>query len=160
MRKIISFALILTLSLCALCGCGDSNKEFALEGTTAELLDELLAFTEADEMVLSSEETILDNTGISNELYTERFYSSDITGLSSETLAFFVAADDESASKIEGFLNTYLSDETARQKNYNADNYAMTQKGVVAKKGLYVYLIISPKVDEIKSALEGKITQK
>lgn len=169
MKKFLSLVLVLVLSLSALCACGGSGDDnSASEGassvdavlscTVSELKDELFGLSSAgkDNMLESGEGAILDNTGIAKELYEEGFYASDVGGVSIETIMFFKAVDETAAASIKAKLEAKNAEYVAQSKNYNEDNYAMANNGVVEQRGVYVYMIISPKVSELAAAITGK----
>lgn len=167
--RFFSLALVLALSLSVLCSCGGGTEDSSsaepsatetasLSCSVSELKDELFALSAAgkDNMLESGEGAILDNTGISKALYEEGFYASDVGGVSIETLMFFKAVDEASATAIKEMLEAKNAEYVAQSKNYNEDNYEMANNGVVEQVGVYVYMIISPKVSEMTAAISAK----
>ena len=111
-------------------------------------------FKAADRRLLAEDE-IYQDTGIDPAGCDSFFWLAEVSGLSSEKAVVFMAKDEAGAQEIKTKLNTVLESELAQQKDYNADNYAMLQKAVLDVKGVYVYLLVSPNVDEFKKIADS-----
>lgn len=121
------------------------------------LRDELKTKVEATETLDKSADELYNDTGIADTTYANYFWFSEMSGLSSETVAVFEAKSDADRDTIQGFLNGYLQSVINQQKDYNAANYEMATKAVIKSSGLYVYLVISPNVSDIDSAIAAAL---
>lgn len=135
----------------------ESAEPSKAEADMAALLGTVKAgFSTQDVRELAAED-IFNDTGIATDSYSEYFWLSEISGLSSEKAVVYHAKDEATATDIEAKLNTVLQSELAQMKDYNADNYAMLQKAVLQRKGLYVYLLVSPNVDALQEAVSSAL---
>lgn len=169
---ILSLAALLAvapLSACTDAGEGESSAESAssvadssvatpVAVDTAKLLESIKGLATAKETYVRSADDIFNDLGIDPETYTEGFQLKD-SGITEETVAFFKAKDAAAATSIKDYLDKLVTHTLNTQDNYNEDNYYMAKNAVSKISGDYVYLVMSPSVDnivaEIEKALKG-----
>ncbi len=101
----------------------------------------------------------LDTHGIKAEAYSSYVYLevSDTTN-SYETIIVFNATSADNATLIKEKLDSYISSLKAQFENYNATIIDMVNKSVVKADGNKVYLVISPNVGEIETAIKANLS--
>lgn len=163
----------LALSSFAACGGNEGDDQSKPDSTASEvstvaseekepvdlptLRDELKTKTVATELLDKGAEDLFNDTGIADTTYANFFWFSEMSGLSSETVAVFEAKSDADAATIKGFLEGYVQSVCNQMKDYNADNYDMATKAVIKTAGTYVYLVISPNVSDIDGAVANAL---
>lgn len=163
MKKLVTMLLIGALALSAV-ACtsvpseGESSAPVASGASQAQAVDlatlanQLKGKTVATEFLDASADHLLNETGITADMYSEYFWFSEQSGLSSETVMMFKTADGK-AEEVKTKMEAYLQHVLNTTKEYDANNYAMAQAAVLETKGAYVYLVISPNVDDIAKAI-------
>lgn len=131
----------------------ESKAPLNLSALSADLKTKLVATETLDK----SSEDLFNDTGIADSTYENYFWFSEMSGLSSETVALFEAKTEADVATIKGFLDGYVQSVKNQMKDYNADNYDMATKAVIKTSGLYVYMVISPNVDTIDGAIASAL---
>ena len=112
--------LILIVSLVS---CQETEKTLSVSVTE---LGEKVEEKMASETVADYDATLLlDDLGIASSLYTEYFYKVGSSDASVEEVAFFKAADEESATTIMQKLQSRKASTESTQKDYNAEKIAV-----------------------------------
>lgn len=139
----------------------DASAEVSTDANTAvdlpTLRDELKGKTTATELLDKTADDLFNDTGIADSTYANFFWFSEMSGLSSETVAVFEAKTDADAATIKGFLEGYVQSVCNQMKDYNAENYDMATKAVIKTAGSYVYLVMSPNVADIDTAIAAAL---
>jgi len=164
MKKLVTMLLIGAMALSAV-ACtpvpnddessapvASGSSQAQQEVDLATLATQLKGKAVATEFLDNSADNILNDTGISADMYSEFVWFSEQSGLSSEMVAIFKAADGK-AEEVKTKLQAHLQFVLNTTKEYDANNYAMAQAAVLETKGAYVYLVISPNVDDIAKAI-------
>ena len=176
MKKFALLMIVASLALSSFAACGgnegdnqsktDSTASAEISATVSEekepvdlptLRDELKTKTVATELLDKGAEDLFNDTGIADTTYANFFWFSEMSGLSSETVAVFEAKTDADAATIKGFLEGYVQSVCNQMKDYNADNYDMATKAVIKTAGTYVYLVISPNVSDIDGVIANAL---
>ena len=140
--------LILIVSLVS---CQETEKTLSVSVTE---LGEKVEEKMASETVADYDATLLvDDLGIASSLYTEYFYKVGSSDASVEEVAFFKAADEESATTIMQKLQSRKASTESTQKDYNAENYDIAVNATVETDGLYVYMVMSANRTDINSVI-------
>lgn len=171
MKKLMIMLLAGALAIGTLTACTsgeqtDPSKDDA--GTSVEasteaktpdmegLLAALKGKFQATELRERSEDEILMETGIDPSRFVGFFWLAETSGLSSEKAVMYMAKNEDDAAVLKTKLDAVLQSELAQMKDYNADNYAMLSKAVIAQKGVYVYLLVSPNVEEFEKLVNAE----
>ena len=155
MKRCISALLLLTLLL-TLCACAEKEKTLAV--SVGELSDKVADAMASEQTAEYDETMLLDELGIQSSMFTEGFYKIGASDASVEEVAFFKAADEDSALQLKQKLETRKAATEATQKDYNADNYAVATAATVETEGLYVYMVMSANRDAVTKAIEDNLT--
>lgn len=140
--------LILIVSLVS---CQETEKTLSVSVTE---LGEKVEEKMASETVADYDAALLlDDLGIASSLYTEYFYKVGSSDASVEEVAFFKAADEESATTIMQKLQSRKASTESTQKDYNAENYDIAVNATVETDGLYVYMVMSANRTDINSVI-------
>lgn len=140
--------LILIVSLVS---CQETEKTLSVSVTE---LGEKVEEKMASETVADYDATLLlDDLGIASSLYTEYFYKVGSSDASVEEVAFFKAADEESATTIMQKLQSRKASTESTQKDYNAENYDIAVNATVETDGLYVCMVMSANRTDINSVI-------
>lgn len=118
MKRCISALLLLTLCL-TLCACAEKEKTLAV--SVGELSDKVADAMASEQTAEYDETMLLDELGIQSSMFTEGFYKIGASDASVEEVAFFKAADEDSALQLKQKLETRKAATEATQKDYNAD---------------------------------------
>ena len=153
MKRCIS-ALLLTLLL-TLSACAETEKTLAV--SVGELSDKVADAMASEQTAEYDETMLLDELGIQSSMFTEGFYKIGASDASVEEVAFFKAADEDSALQLKQKLETRKAATEATQKDYNADNYAVATAATVETEGLYVYMVMSANRDAVTKAIEDNL---
>ena len=154
MKRCISALLLLTLCL-TLCACAEKEKTLAV--SVGELSDKVADAMASEQTAEYDETMLLDELGIQSSMFTEGFYKIGASDASVEEVAFFKAADEDSALQLKQKLETRKAATEATQKDYNADNYAVATAATVETEGLYVYMVMSANRDAVPKAIEDNL---
>ena len=154
MKRCISAVLLLTLLL-TLCACAEKEKTLAV--SVGELSDKVADAMASEQTAEYDETMLLDELGIQSSMFTEGFYKIGASDASVEEVAFFKAADEDSALQLKQKLETRKAATEATQKDYNADNYAVATAATVETEGLYVYMVMSANRDAVTKAIEDNL---
>lgn len=154
MKRCISALLLLTLLL-TLCACAEKEKTLAVP--VGELSDKVADAMASEQTAEYDETMLLDELGIQSSMFTEGFYKIGASDASVEEVAFFKAADEDSALQLKQKLETRKAATEATQKDYNADNYAVATAATVETEGLYVYMVMSANRDAVTKAIEDNL---
>ena len=140
--------LILIVSLVS---CQETEKTLSVSVTE---LGEKVEEKMASETVADYDAALLlDDLGIASSRYTEYFYKVGSSDASVEEVAFFKAADEESATTIMQKLQSRKASTESTQKDYNAENYDIAVNATVETDGLYVYMVMSANRTDINSVI-------
>ncbi|MBS1333853.1 MAG: DUF4358 domain-containing protein [Clostridiales bacterium] len=154
MKRCISALMLLTLCL-TLCECAEKEKMLAV--SVCELSDKVADSMASEQTAEYDETMLLDELGIQSSMFTEGFYKIGASDASVEEVAFFKAADEDSALQLKQKLETRKAATEATQKDYNADNYAVATAATVETEGLYVYMVMSANRDAVTKAIEDNL---
>lgn len=150
MKKTLCALMILIL-IVSLVSCQETEKTLSVSVTE---LGEKVEEKMASETVADYDATLLlDDLGIASSLYTEYFYKVGSSDASVEEVAFFKAADEESATTIMQKLQSRKASTESTQKDYNAENYDIAVNATVETDGLYVYMVMSANRTDINSVI-------
>ena len=150
MKKTLCALMILIL-IVSLVSCQETEKTLSVSVTE---LGEKVEEKMASETVADYDATLLlDDLGIASSLYTEYFYKVGSSDASGEEVAFFKAADEESATTIMQKLQSRKASTESTQKDYNAENYDIAVNATVETDGLYVYMVMSANRTDINSVI-------
>ncbi len=150
MKKTLCAVMILIL-IVSLVSCQETEKTLSVSVTE---LGEKVEEKMASETVADYDATLLlDDLGIASSLYTEYFYKVGSSDASVEEVAFFKAADEESATTIMQKLQSRKASTESTQKDYNAENYDIAVNATVETDGLYVYMVMSANRTDINSVI-------
>ena len=150
MKKTLCAVMILIL-IVSLVSCQETEKTLSVSVTE---LGEKVEEKMASETVADYDATLLlDDLGIGSSLYTEYFYKVGSSDASVEEVAFFKAADEESATTIMQKLQSRKASTESTQKDYNAENYDIAVNATVETDGLYVYMVMSANRTDINSVI-------
>lgn len=126
-----------------------------LEGAKAAIVA-LLSTTDVSETPANA---VYDDTGINPEDYEIGFWVSESTGMSAETVAVYKAKDEAKGEAIRTLLQNKLTSMQSQYKDYPPiENYNMTLNAKIGGTGVYAYIVISPNVDAVASAIDGVLS--
>ena len=158
--KIMALVMALICAVSVFASCGETKKS-ELKITVSELYTKLEAKCGCAEGMINYlpnvPDSVLDATGIEASLYSDGIYAVAGDFVSAETVAFFVATSEENAKTIATRLENKKAEIVSTNKNYNADNYAIANDGVVVTDGVYVYMVISSKKTEIVNTIKENL---
>ncbi len=143
-KLVISFVLICTVLLFALCGCGSD---------TSGAVDMQQLYTSFEEylpqMLVLDESSMLNLYGVDAENCNQVVIATCSDGLRSDEVWLIEAVDETSAKEIFELANNRLEREKEETKNYSPEQYAVVEKAQIIADGNNVVMIISPDVDAL-----------
>lgn len=104
---------------------------------------------ELPEMVSLKSALVYDLTGIDLSQYPDSVYYFSVDNMLADEVVLITANDEKSAKEAEKLLKARLSDKATEAKGYSPEQYAIIQRCKVFRDGLEVYMIVSPKADEL-----------
>lgn len=156
MKKFIAVILCLVTTL-AFASC--AGKEPELKSSVDALYTKIGTANAEGELFKFDAERLYDDIRIKTEYYTEGFFAVPVESAGVEAVAFFKAVDAENAKTLKTCLENYIKSVQTEQKDYNADNYAVSLAAKVTVKGLYVYMIMSPGAEALSGAISGSFNE-
>ena len=156
MKKIIAFILTATLLL-SLTACGSS----APAAPAKEPVD-LTALYESfgaslPEMWILDEDMMLNMFGIEAADCNQVITAIVSTGLAADEIWLIEAKDADALSHVKAMAESRMTAKADETIDYLPDQYVFVEKGVILTEGLYLALIVSPDVDNLKAAFEAAV---
>ena len=153
MKRLIALicALVMVISLCA---CSQQSAAKPL----SEVFEDVKAQVTFVENIEYTDVAQLDRYyGIAPEEVAEFAGCVSSSGTNQEEVVLIKAADEASAEKIKGILDTKYNAKLNENKNYNPEQAAVIESCKVEQDGLYVSMIISPSAETITSIYKKAI---
>ena len=139
---LIALLGIFTLSACF------AEAESTAEAAPATLLDRaLLVAEDRDQLIILTEDDLLDLIGIEYEDYTDFAYLVALDALTGRELIALQAADEEAAARIVELLQGYLAQRLHETQNYLPDVYRLLSKAEVKQNDLLIVLSLAAPVE-------------
>ena len=172
--KMLAALSVLTLTASTvLYGCGGSGDTKKTSTTTSsaaasvkssqaaavdvtKVADRLLNEIKYDDKLAEAEKDSLHVTypGLpKDKIKAMKIYVSS-SGGTSEEIAAFEAADEDTAKAVETLLNARIETQKASFKNYVPEELKRLDNAFVVRKGNYVYFSVSADPDKAKSIIE------
>lgn len=154
MKKV--FALILSLAmLLSTAACGSAP---ASEKESIDLNALYESFSDSlPEMWILDEEMMLNMYGINAEDCKQVIAAIVSTGLAADEIWLIEAKDADALARLKTMAESRMKAKADETINYLPDQYVFVEKGVILTEGLYLALIVSPDVDNLKAAFEAAV---
>lgn len=151
MKKLISLLLALSLVL-SMAACG-SKKEEAKTIDVNGLYESYGQYL--PEMFYPDESTLLNFLGINVEDCAEYQVAICAEGMRADEVWLIKAKDEAALAKLQQLAESRIAAKLEETESYVPDQYLIVQKAEVMSNGLYLALLISPDVAEMKSGFEA-----
>ena len=152
MKRIISSLLILTLTVLALCACGEKPAPAAKEVK----LDEVMAsFGLGEGMIALSQDDLLDMYGIQAADVTQFAATIASSGVKADEIVLIQSPNSAAAGRVKEALDNRYQAKLNETDNYLPDENAVIKACKVRQDGLFTAMIVSPDADSL-SALYDK----
>lgn len=153
MRRGILALLAAALCLClAACGGGEEKRA---ELDVHEALAAMLEKAPIEEAMELTEADMLNFYGIEADQMADFAAALCAVGIEADELVLVKAADEDSAQAVEELLRQRLENRKSEFQNYLPEEYEVLTHGVVARDGVYVCLIVSPRSEELETLWSG-----
>lgn len=150
MKKLIAFVLAAAMMLSlAACGGGEATKSVdlnALYESYAEYMPDMFAL---------DEDTMMNFLGIDAadcKQYTV-YICGD--GLRADEVWLIEAKDEEALGRLKEMAELRIQAKKDETISYVPDQYVIVEKAELLESGLYLALLISPDVDQLKAGFEA-----
>ena len=156
MKKIFAI-LLCAVMLLSMAACG-SEPASAPEKKNVDLNALYESFsTSLPEMWVLDEEMMLNMYGIKAEDCTQVITAIVKTGLNADEIWLIEAKDEAALEQLKTLANSRMQAKADETIDYLPDQYVFVEKGVILTEGLYLALIVSPDVDNLKAAFEAAV---
>ncbi|MEG2003722.1 MAG: DUF4358 domain-containing protein [Clostridia bacterium] len=153
-KKFLAMIICLVIVSVSLVACGGPKT---LSCTIDELFAKIEKKNAEGTLTAFDSDRLSEDLQLKSEYFSEGKFKIPFESAGVEAIGFFKASDDAKADKILLLLQKYINDVKVAQKDYNAGNYDVACKAIAVKEGLYVYLIMSPKVEDIKTVINENL---
>lgn len=143
---ILVIAMLLTLAACGGKEAAEPVDLTALYGTWEELLPE---------MFLPEGEMRLNYLGIDEGDCLQVLTAVSADGLAADEVWLIQAKDAAALKRLTEAAENRLAAKAEETVDYNPAQYAIVKEGKILTIGNYLILLVSPKIDEMKSAVEA-----
>ena len=156
MKKIISIILAAALLL-SLAACGSSAPAApAKDPVDLNALYESFG-SSLPEMWVLDEDMMLNMFGIQASDCNQVITAIVSTGLEVDEIWLIEAKDADAMSRLKAMAESRMTAKADETVDYLPDQYVFVEKGVILTEGLYLALIVSPDVDNLKAAFEAAV---
>ena len=154
MKKITAILLCAVLLL-SMAACGG---EPAPEKKNVDLNAVYESFgASLPEMWVLDEDMMLNMFGIKAEDCTQVITAIVSTGLNVDEIWLIEAKDAAALEQLKALAESRMQAKADETVDYLPDQYVFVEKGVILTEGLYLALIVSPDVDNLKAAFEAAV---
>ena len=149
MKKMISLILSLVLVL-SLAACGGQEAKSVDLKALYESYSQYLP-----EMYSPDEATMLNFLGIQAEDCAQFQVALCAEGLRADEVWLIEAKDQEALDRLRQLAEVRIQARLEETESYVPDQYLVVQKAALVTEGLYLALLISPDVDQMKAGFEA-----
>lgn len=149
MKKIIAVILLLTMVIGISACSRDKEVQMDLDALYAQFLEKLPA------MIQLSEADMLDYIGLDATSFDQAIVAISLDGLLADEVWLVRAKDQNALSQIRELAKMRIQYKTEETENYLPEQYAVVKQGLMAEKGLYFALLVSPEVMTLKTEFES-----
>ena len=151
MKKMIAMLLALSLML-SVAACG------AKEPVSVDLEAMYESFGPyLPEMYFMDEVTLLNFLGVDVADCAQCKIALCAEGMDADEIWLIEAKDADALARLKTLAETRMTAKADETINYLPDQYVFVEKGVILTEGLYLALIVSPDVDNLKAAFEAAV---
>lgn len=154
MKKLISAVLVIVISVLTLVGCGEKKESLPVKDIFAKINTEVSFPSPMMEMDAEYTE---NQFGFNLDDFEEYVFAKSEDILLAEYVIIFKAKEEKNAENVKDKLEKFLAEQTNLFASYVPEQKAILENGFVEKKGCYVYLVSSEKVNEVKKILNDSI---
>ena len=154
MKKIVAIILAAALLL-SLAACG-GEKAPAKEPVDLTALYESFG-SSLPEMWILDEDMMLNMFGIQAADCNQVITAIVSTGLAADEVWLIEAKDADALARLKTMAESRMQAKADETVDYLPDQYVFVEKGVILTEGLYLALIVSPDVDNLKAAFEAAV---
>ena len=156
MKKIISVLLAAALLL-SLAACGSSAPSApAKDPVDLNALYESFG-SSLPEMWVLDQDMMLNMFGIKAEDCNQVITAIVSTGLEVDEIWLIEAKDADALTRLKAMAESRMTAKADETVDYLPDQYVFVEKGVILTEGLYLALIVSPDVDNLKADFEAAV---
>lgn len=145
---LLTAALLLSL---AACGAAPAAEPVDLNALYESFSDSL------PEMWVLDDDTRLNFLGVKAEDCAQVITAIPAGSLAADEVWLIEAKDADALSRLKTLAETRMAAKADETINYLPDQYVFVEKGVILTEGLYLALIVSPDVDNLKAAFEEAV---
>ncbi len=149
-KRILAFILLAFFAV-SLVACGGTEKTLTV--SIEDIQKAISQHSSEGELLAIDEDRLLDEIGIKSTDYKAGFFVMALGSVSVERVAFFECEDKASADALKTKLESHAEDIKNREENYILDNYEMASNAIIETEGKYVYLVMSPKKDDLSTII-------
>ena len=154
MKKITAILLCAVLLL-SMAACGG---EPAPEKKNVDLNAVYESFgASLPEMWVLDEDMMLNMFGIQAADCKQVITAIVSTGLAADEVWLIEAKDADALARLKTMAESRMTAKADETVDYLPDQYVFVEKGVILTEGLYLALIVSPDVDNLKAAFEAAV---
>lgn len=154
MKKFLSVLLVCTFALTLLAGCSGGS---GTAKPVADIYKQIEETVTLPELIDSDSAYIKNYYALDTAEFEEYLFKSSADMMKADTIILIKAKDAATVSKVEQQLGLILEQLKKENENYNPTEYEIIEKGKLASKGNYVYLVISSDVDKIVDVISKNI---
>lgn len=148
--KKLYIPLLTALCLLALClsACG-GQQVTGTDVSLADVREEMIGIMGVDDPIRISEDYLFILYGIEARDLSESAAFMITRGIFSDEIILTKAVDEEALGRVKGLLEEHLASIRDQSRDYDPASYAVAEKSKVETDGLYAWLMISEKQEEL-----------
>ena len=151
MKKLISLMLVFALVL-SMAACGGKAEESVSVDVTA-LYESYSQYM--PDMFYPDVDTMMNFLGISTEDCAQYMVAICAEGMRSDEVWLIEAKDEAALENLRQLAQTRIESKLEETVTYAPDQYVVVEKAELLVNGLYLALLISPNVNELKAGFEA-----
>ena len=148
------FVLILSaVMVFSLCACGQGPAAESKQADLKALYESCTG--KMTPMMMVEGDTRSDFMGIEEADCTQVYTAFAEDGLLTDELWLVEAKDAEAFERLKTLAQNRMKAKAEETESYSPEQYQVVQQGVILENGLYLALIVSPNVDQVKTCWEA-----
>ena len=144
MKRMITLILVCVMSL-SLCACGGEPAPKVDLKQLYETCTGLMT-----EMMPVEGTTRLDFMGIPEEDCAQVYTAFAQDGMLTDEIWLIEAKDQQALERLQKLAQSRMDAKAAETISYSPEQYAVVEKGEILTEGLYLALLVSPNVEQLK----------
>lgn len=153
-KKIIASVFLIIVAMCALAGCGSSEKSTAKSPSAKDIRGKIKQAVDISQMKEGDAAKLKKLYDISSDEIEDFVFYMAPSNIKADEILVIKAKDANSISSIKDKISKRIEKQSTSFKDYLPDEYFIIQKNIVKTKDKYVIFVISKDAEKISNAFD------